>query len=209
MKKLLILVMLILLTACGVFEKSNNDDEYIEPQVDFSVGEIKDRVYINEFLNSKIDLDLDWYIPTDKELAELNASSVKINDENAKQLLEENNSVLIFYAINLINGESINIMVDSSASDNLKPEQLIKNNIDILEETYKNQGYDVETNKMIDIEFVGENEKGILTSVTLDGPASVTKRIGIVKGKYFVVISISSNDEARVDEIISKFSKIK
>ena len=215
MKKLFVLLMLMLLTACSVgrptvVDNTTDDQNQEEVKEEFSIGETKDYTYINEYFDIKIDLDSDWYIASQKELVELqNAAVDKIDNDYAKKIFEEGQAAFIFYAQNLTTGENIQVVVEGLPLANLKAEQVIKNTMASLEETYKNQGYEVDKIEMIDVNLGERSEKGILSTVLVNGSQVVQKQINIVKGKYYVTIAVTSFDEASADEIFNKMSSVK
>ena len=215
MRKLFVLLMLLLLTACSVgrptvVDNTTDDQSQEEVKEEFSIGEIKDYTYINEYFDIKIDLDSDWYIANDKELVEIqNAGVDMIDNEYAKKIFDEGQAAFVFYAQNISTSENIQVIVEGLPLGNLKTEQVIKNTMAALEETYKSQGYEVNNVEMVDIDLNGKKEKGILSNISLNGVAITQKQVNIAKDKYYLTVAVTALNEDSADEIFGKMSSAK
>ena len=215
MKKLFVLLMLMLLTACSVgrptiVDNTTDGQSQEEVQEEFTVGETKDYSYSNDYFNFRIDLDSDWYIANDKELVELqNAGVDMIDNEYAKKIFDEGQAAFVFYAQNLSTSENIQVIVEGLPLGNLKTEQVIKNTMAALEETYKSQGYEVNNVEMVDIDLNGRKEKGILSNISFNGTSITQKQINIAKDKYYLTVAVTALNEDSANEIFKKMSSVK
>lgn len=214
MKRLLMLLMLMLLTACSigrptVVDNTTDDQKQEEVKEEFSIGETKDYTYINEYFDIKIDLDSDWYIANDKELVEIqNAGVDMIDNEYAKKIFDEGQAAFVFYAQNLSTSENIQVIIEGLPLANLKTEQVIKNTMAALEETYKNQNIDVDSIEMVDIDLGTRKEKGILSNISSNGVSITQKQVNIAKDKYYLTVAVTAINEDSADEIFKKMSSV-
>ena len=214
MKRLLMLLMLMLLTACSVgrptvVDNTTDNQNQEEVKEEFSIGETKDYTYINEYFDIKIDLDSDWYIANEKELVEIqNAGVDMIDNEYAKKIFDEGQAAFVFYAQNLSTSENVQVIIEGLPLGNLKTEQVIKSTIAALEETYKNQNLDVETIEMVDIDLGTRKEKGILSIISSDGVSITQKQVNIAKDKYYLTVVVTAINEDSADEIFKKMSSV-
>lgn len=216
MKRIIVLLMFVLLTACTTASRpnvvDNSADDVVQEEVkeEFSIGETVDYTYINDYFDFRIDLDSDWYIASESELLEIQAASIEtLDNEQVKSTFEEGQAAFVFFAQKIETNENIQVAVEGLPLANLKAEQILKSSIDGIKDTFAELGCEVESIEIIDINLDGKTEKALFSKINIEGRNVIQKQIGIVKDKYYSTITVAAFDEESADEMISRISSAK
>ena len=216
---LLAFVLLFSLAACGSKPTipqpgensgSNSGGNAQQPEEEFSVGKTEGSTYTNEFFKFALNLNDDWYIASDKELAEIQGLAIEgMNNEAAKKVFENGQAAYLFFAQNLATNENIQVIVEGVPLENLKVNQIIKNTAAALEESYKQQGIKVAKSEVTNITFDGRTETGLEVEASGNGVTVYQTYVAMIKGKYYCSIVLTALSQESLKEQISFIKNIK
>lgn len=227
-----LLLILTLVTGCGIDKKTEKKDkkkekeEVVEEEIveekeekkeekvveekdEFSRGTLEGDVYTNTFTKFKFSLPKGWEALTDEEIAKLMGVSLDLisGAENQKEKLDEYMSTSVVYGISAKN---------SSTGDNviLQFQKMPLNFGEdiILEETKKQLEAITEIDYTIEESskemFCGEEYSTLEAKAEITGIKLIQKYYSKVKDGYLINLIITATSEENLNEIISSFDKI-
>lgn len=81
---------------------------------DFDIGSIEGSTYTNSFIGIGIDLDENWYIATEDELASMNGTLAdSFTDEELKEMMADSDSFFDFYAASTDGMVTMNVTMEN------------------------------------------------------------------------------------------------
>ena len=203
---LLVVSMLLSLAACSKAEKLVD----AVTAKDFSLGTVSGNHYENDFVGVQCDLADSWTIHGEDKLAELSGLVANsFSGEEAKKLVEENNSVFLFYAEEAETFHSINIVVTNTESYSLAMlehkefvDQMVAQMPALLAQSYME---DI-TCQAETFSFCGEEVYGIGISATANGIPIYERQVVILEGTYSITLTACTYFEDTTADLLGFFS---
>ena len=200
-KILLVAMMLFSLVACG---KAKNPSENVinsGNKAEFSMGEWKNNVYTNEFLNMKFNLPEGWNYASDEEIVQLMnlGSDILSGDKKYTDEVAKLTSAYYFFASDPNSGSSVSLFTE-------KP--MIGVTMDYYLSQVKSQ-----LEAVTEIKYeIGENSKQTIagkeyTTLRVTAPEyeMIQKYYLRQMDDYFIGMIVTTQDETTIDQIISHF----
>lgn len=208
------LVLAAALAACGngggtTTDKQNTQAE-AEKNVEFSLGEISDKVYTNKMLGVKIDLTSSGMLMANEEEMQLFDEGIKDRSDvsEVKAFVDGGNVFIDMYAYSTTGTGTINIVLENmkkSGVDNI--DKYIDAAIPQLEEEFKKSGFsDVKVEKS-KVKLFGEEVTGINTVLSAENVTQAQKQAFIKCGDYLATITCAGENEMVADEVMNMVEK--
>lgn len=170
-------------------------------------GTINGNVYENEYLGLGCDLDDDWYIYKESELASLlGLTADALSDSNLSDLIEQSGTAFLFYAIKQ-DGTSANITIENKNmySAFLTDETYVELVIPTLENALPAAGFENMTLTAGKIEFLGEEKPCVYIEAEISGTPIYEILVPIIKGDYIATATVCTLTANNCAEILSEF----
>ncbi len=199
---LLALCLTLALAACGSSDGQNASV--------LTKGSVDGFRYENESLRLGCELDEDWYIYSDEELAALIGESLEAykDPEKYKQLVERADLIQDFNAVYL-NGASINILFEklNAIGNVLYDEEEYRNTaVDELKKSYLQiSGVSDATVTANDFSLAGSSHPGTFSAVTTGNGTLYSQQTYIKVGKSMAVITMSSYFDTDIEVMADLF----
>ena len=186
-------------------DSSIDENNTMKTEKNFSMGEWKNNIYSNDFLDIRFYQPKGWTASTQEEIAEMmDISADKLYNNNADVMLELAKRTTVYYMMSKNEKTGDNVIVMSE-----KPVMNIT--MDYYISVLKQQLEDVNNIKYEIIETLddklGNKEyKTILVNATMNGVTLMQKYYVSKKGNYFVSIIVTSvNGKSGISDISKYF----
>ncbi len=179
----------------------------------FSLGEIKDNKYVNEYFGYSVGVPKGYTFYGDKELAEVNeVTEAFIKDAAAvKKSIDEGESVLVAYAEGSDGYNNLNIGV-SQGGDDIKKlndvKELYAEYMDPIKETLESMGFTVEKVSVLDEKIDGEKAYSLWSKSTIKGIEMYQKQTMIFTDDYLMTITATTVGADDTDALFKNIKKL-
>lgn len=228
MKRLLALIMAALLlfsfAACGKDNTAadstadstsgiatSSDVKINTQKKEFSLGTITGNKYQSEFLGLGAEFGANWTVYTKEQIMELNTIIVDtMNDEDIKEILSKADVVYDFYAINMQDGQSVNIVfesVDKLTAFVTTEEQYINNALssNLFESALEGMGYSNIQAIESTATLLSKERKSIRITAEINGVTFYEELVVIKAGNHFAVITVASLVDDMTADLFARF----
>lgn len=218
---LLALIMVLALCGCskggdapsgGTDEESGNQ----EPETrEVTLGELRDGVYYNAYAGFTITLDENWKPCTAEQLQDIsNLTQEALQDSAMGEQLAEYEQITDMMAECYNDRTSLNVrytrldMMERAAYALLSEEQLVMDQIELLIQTYADEGTVVESMEKKQVTFLGEEHFAVYTVASMDGTPYYTLQLFRYNlgGPYYVTLTLGSFVEDKTAELLDLFA---
>ena len=218
---LLALVMVLALCGCskggdapsgGTGEESGNQ----EPETrEVTLGELRDGVYYNAYAGFTITLDENWKPCTAEQLQDIsNLTQEALQDSAMGEQLAEYEQITDMMAECYNDRTSLNVrytrldMMERAAYALLSEEQLVMDQIELLTQTYADEGTVVESMEKKQVTFLGEEHFAVYTVASIEGTPYYTLQLFRYNlgGPYYVTLTLGSFVEDKTAELLDLFA---
>ena len=218
---LLALIMVLALCGCskggdapsgGTGEKSGNQ----EPETrEVTLGELRDGVYYNAYAGFTITLDENWEPYTAEQLQDISdLTQEALQDSAMGEQLAEYEQITDMMAECYNDRTSLNVrytrldMMERAAYALLSEEQLVMDQIELLTQTYADEGTVVESMEKKQVTFLGEEHFAVYTVASMDGTPYYTLQLFRYNlgGPYYVTLTLGSFVEDKTAELLDLFA---
>ena len=198
-----------------VVEEEEEEVEEVEEEVvvddlaDFDIGEVDNFTYKNKFFGIELPLDENWYIASDNELAQISSSVADvINNDVAKESIEDGKVIFIFYTENLNDGNSINIVAQKMPLENLTASQIIDLQLDALKEEFVAMGLKNISVEKTTVNFCGEQVPAVATyAESEEGVTMDQRQVFLLNKSICAVITLGTFNGDTTQELLNLFKK--
>lgn len=173
-----------------------------------SFGVSEDNTYWNETLSVGCTLGSDWYFLTQDEIMELNGYTLEMLDQDMSALLENADTFMDFYAVNMENGATVNVTVEKLSPMNavlITEEKYIELSRETMTEALMQVGMDK-------VEFttgtitLGGEEHGCIHIIGSFNEAQLHETVAVVKNRNnMVLITVASAEESVCTDVLASF----
>lgn len=173
---------------------------------EFSLGTVSGNHYENDFVGIQCDLDSEWEIYDEEGIAQLTGTLYdSFTEGEAKKIIEESGSVMIFYAENPNNFSTINITVsdtktyDMAMGDHKKLiDTMVEQMPELLEQSYMTDvSCTAET-----FSFCGEDNYGIYTTASVYELPLFERQVILVEGTYSITLTVCAYNQDTTMELM-------
>ena len=218
---LLALVMVLALCGCskggddpsgGTGEESGNQ----EPETrEVTLGELRDGVYYNAYAGFTITLDENWKPCTAEQLQDISdLTQEALQDSAMGEQLAEYEQITDMMAECYNDLTSLNVlytrldMMERADYALLSEEQLVVDQIELLTQTYADEGTAVESMEKKQVTFLGEEHFAVYTVASMDGTPYYTLQLFRynLAGPYYVTLTLGSFVEDKTAELLDLFA---
>ena len=218
---LLALIMVLALCGCskggdapsgGTGEASGNQ----EPETrEVTLGELRDGVYYNAYAGFTITLDENWEPCTAEQLQDISdLTQEALQDSAMGEQLAEYEQITDMMAECYNDRTSLNVrytrldMMERAAYARLSEEQLVMDQIELLTQTYADEGTVVESMEKKQVTFLGEEHFAVYTVASMDGTPYYTLQLFRYNlgGPYYVTLTLGSFVEDKTAELLDLFA---
>ena len=218
---LLALIMVLALCGCskggdapsgGTGEESGNQ----EPETrEVTLGELRDGVYYNAYAGFTITLDENWEPCTAEQLQDISdLTQEALQDSAMGEQLAEYEQITDMMAECYNDRTSLNVrytrldMMERAAYALLSEEQLVMDQIELLTQTYADEGTVVESMEKKQVTFLGEEHFAVYTVASMDGTPYYTLQLFRYNlgGPYYVTLTLGSFVEDKTAELLDLFA---
>lgn len=200
-----------LLISCGknkVAKRICEDD----CDLNFTIGEIKDHTYTNDFFRIRAKFPNDWSILNKEEMEDVLKTQLNaINDKTVQELIDYGNPTPIMIAQEKNHKHNINITISALANsgNRVSVEDVINAIYLDIDNLYTRAGYKNIENKKEMIDFLGDRVAAIKTHAFYGGKEIYQTQVFLVHGFYYAVITSTSFDIKDDEKAFTFFQKIK
>lgn len=200
------LALLFTLCACGSTESNApSTTESTEPSTtqssqptgqEISLGTVTGSRYENDSIGLACEPGSGWYIYSKDEIAQLSGLvKENVSDEDLLKLMENNGTVIVFYAAKDDGANSVNITVTNTGNQLegvVTEEQLLDATLPQIEQAYPSLGYDDLEIGTDTVTFAGTSHPCIVVSATVNGAQLYQRQVFLLKGTCSVCVTSSS-----------------
>ena len=199
---LLVMSMLLSLAACNKAEKLVD----AVTAKDFSLGTVSGNHYENDFVGIQCDLDSYWVIYDEEGISKLTGALYdSFTEEEAKKMVEESGSAMIFYAQNTFTFSTINITVSDTESYSMAMgdhkkliDTMVEQMPELLEQSYMTDvSCTAET-----FSFCGEDNYGIYTTASVYELPLFERQVILVEGTYIITLTVCAYQQDTTMELM-------
>ena len=218
---LLALIMVLALCGCskggdapsgGTGEASGNQEAETR---EVTLGELRDGVYYNAYAGFTITLDENWKPCTAEQLQDIsNLTQEALQDSAMGEQLAEYEQITDMMAECYNDRTSLNVrytrldMMERAAYALLSEEQLVMDQIELLTQTYADEGTVVESMEKKQVTFLGEEHFAVYTVASIEGTPYYTLQLFRYNlgGPYYVTLTLGSFVEDKTAELLDLFA---
>lgn len=199
---LLVVSILLSLAACNKAEKLVDAVTAKE----FSLGTVSGNHYENDFVGIQCDLDSYWVIYDEEGISKLTGALYdSFTEEEAKKMVEESGSAMIFYAQNTFTFSTINITVSDTESYSMAMgdhkkliDTMVEQMPELLEQSYMTDvSCTAET-----FSFCGEDNYGIYTTASVYELPLFERQVILVEGTYSITLTVCAYQQDTTMELM-------
>ena len=200
----IILALCMLLSLCGCQKFQQAADAITAKE--FSLGTVSGNHYENDFVGIQCDLDSDWVIYDEEGISKLTGALYdSFTEEEAKKMVEESGSAMIFYAENPNNFSTINITVSDTESYSMAMgdhkkliDTMVEQMPELLEQSYMTDvSCTAET-----FSFCGEDNYGIYTTASVYELPLFERQVILVEGTYSITLTVCAYHQDTTMELM-------
>lgn len=204
-KSVAILFVLCLVFALGGCQKLQQAADAVTAK-EFSLGTVSGNHYENDFVGIQCDLASDWVIYDEEGISELTGVLYdSFTEAEAKKMVEESGSAMIFYAQNPSTFSTINITVSDTESYSMAMgdhkkliDTMVTKMPELLEQAYMtNVTCTAET-----FSFCGEDNYGIYTTASVYELPLFERQVILVEGTYSITLTVCAYHEDTTMELL-------
>ena len=219
MKKLLaILISISLLFAfasCGEVKETINDaiNSAVNDVVDtiiskFSLGEVSNQVYENEYIGIGCEFDENWVFYDEDQIKELNNMTADVIGDDYKQLMENANIVYDMMGQTTDLTSTIQVVMEKFNPDEIEFVDLklsLESAIPTLTSTYEGMGFSNIQSEIVKINLADKECYALNLVAEINGYTFYLSTINLKAESHVVSIAIGSFDKTLIDTILSNF----
>ena len=222
-RRLLVTAMAALLMMAGCGSKpSDNTDNSTKPSKTepedkdtakdlgplFERGVVDGQTYVNEFFGIRAEFSNEWVISTEEGLATMSQqTSEKLNNETAKQSIEDGSAILDFYGQSPRSSETVNVFMEDLGIASVTADMLITGNKAAVKKELESQSFENVSVEKGTAEFLGEDVPCLEISAVYAGYDFYERQVYIINGRNVASITAASFNNDTTQAILDIFTK--
>ena len=171
------------------------------------IGTVEGNTYTNETLALRCELDANWYIYTEDELASLmGAVADVLSDTAVSEAVENNQSIIVFYAMDTATYSNINITVSKNDMFALSEENFVALMVPQMKPILEQSGFEDVTCTQAEFEFAGQTHTGIDITGTTQGVTVYERQVYLMVDSCMYVVTATSYEEGGAQAVLDIFT---
>ena len=173
------------------------------------LGTIDGNTYTNETLGLRCELDANWYVYTEAELASLmGVVADSFSDTVIGDAVENSQSVTVFFAMDTTTYGNINITVSKNDLSSLSEENFIALMVPQMKPLLEQSGFENVTCTEAEFEFVGQTHTGIDITATVQGMTVYERQVYLMADSCMYVVTATAYEENGAQPMLDTFTAL-
>ena len=160
------------------------------------LGIIDGNTYTNETLGLRCELDANWYVYTEAELASLmGVVADTLSDTDIGDAVENNQGVTVFFAMDTATYGNLNIAVSKNSMYSLSEENFVALMVPQMKPLLEQSGFENVTCTEAEFEFAGQTHTGIDITATVQGMTVYERQVYLMADSCMYVATATAYEE--------------
>ena len=160
------------------------------------LGTIDGNTYTNETLGLRCELDANWYVYTEAELASLmGVVADTLSDTDIGDAVENNQGVTVFFAMDTATYGNINITISKDSMSALGEENFVALMVPQMKPLLEQSGFENVTCTEAEFEFAGQTHTGIDITATVQGMTVYERQVYLMADSCMYVVTATAYEE--------------
>lgn len=173
------------------------------------LGTVDGNTYTNETLGLRCELDANWYVYTEAELASLmGVVADTLSDTDIGDAVENNQGVTVFFAMDTATYGNLNIAVSKNSMYSLSEENFIALMVPQMKPLLEQSGFENVTCTEAEFEFAGQNHTGIDITATVQGMTVYERQVYLTVDSCMYVVTVTAYEENGAQPMLDTFTAL-
>ena len=171
------------------------------------LGTIDGNTYTNETLGLRCELDANWYVYTEAELASLmGVVADTLSDTDIGDAVENNQGVTVFFAMDTATYGNLNIAVSKNSMYSLSEENFVALMVPQMKPLLEQSGFENVTCTEAEFEFAGQTHTGIDITATVQGMTVYERQVYLMADSCMYVVTATAYEENGAQPMLDTFT---
>ena len=173
------------------------------------LGTIDGNTYTNETLGLRCELDANWYVYTEAELASLmGVVADTLSDTDIGDAVENNQGVTVFFAMDTATYGNLNIAVSKNSMYSLSEENFVALMVPQMKPLLEQSGFENVTCTEAEFEFAGQTHTGIDITATVQGMTVYERQVYLMADSCMYVVTATAYEENGAQAMLDTFTAL-
>ena len=173
------------------------------------LGTIDGNTYTNETLGLRCELDANWYVYTEAELASLmGVVADTLSDTDIGDAVENNQGVTVFFAMDTATYGNLNIAVSKNSMYSLSEENFVALMVPQMKPLLEQSGFENVTCTEAEFEFAGQTHTGIDITATVQGMTVYERQVYLMADSCMYVVTATAYEENGAQPMLDTFTAL-
>ena len=173
------------------------------------LGTVDGNTYTNETLGLRCELDANWYVYTEAELASLmGVVADTLSDTDIGDAVENNQGVTVFFAMDTATYGNLNIAVSKNSMYSLGEENFVALMVPQLKPLLEQSGFENVTCTEVEFEFAGQTHTGIDITATVQGMTVYERQVYLMADSCMYVVTATAYEENGAQPMLDTFTAL-
>ena len=173
------------------------------------LGTVDGNTYTNETLGLRCELDANWYVYTEAELASLmGVVADSLSDSIIGDAIDNNQSVTVFFAMDTTTYGNINITISKDSMSALGEENFVALMVPQMKPLLEQSGFENVTCTEAEIEFAGQTHTGIDITATVQGMTAYERQVYLMADSCMYVVTATAYEENGAQAMLDIFTAL-
>ena len=173
------------------------------------IGTVEGNTYTNETLALRCELDANWYIYTEAELASLmGVVADSLSDSIIGDAIDNNQSVTVFFAMDTTTYGNINITISKDSMSALGEENFVALMVPQMKPLLEQSGFENVTCTEAEFEFAGQTHTGIDITATVQGMTVYERQVYLMADSCMYVVTATAYEENGAQAMLDTFTAL-
>lgn len=173
------------------------------------LGTIDGNTYTNETLGLRCELDANWYVYTEAELASLmGVVADTLSDTDIGDAVENNQGVTVFFAMDTATYGNLNIAVSKNSMHSLSEENFVALMVPQMKPLLEQSGFENVICTEAEFEFVGQTHTGIDITATVQGMTVYERQVYLMADSCMYVVTATAYEENGAQPMLDTFTAL-
>ena len=173
------------------------------------LGTVDGNTYTNETLGLRCELDANWYVYTEAELASLmGVVADSLSDSIIGDAIDNNQSVTVFFAMDTTTYGNINITISKDSMSALGEENFVALMVPQMKPLLEQSGFENVTCTEAEFEFAGQTHTGIDITATVQGMTVYERQVYLMADSCMYVVTATAYEENGAQAMLDTFTAL-
>ena len=192
-------------------EPSTTEPETTENEAlsGLDLGTIDGNTYTNETLGLRCELDANWYVYTEAELASLmGVVADTLSDTDIGDAVENSQSVTVFFAMDTTTYGNLNIAVSKNSMYSLSEENFVALMVPQMKPLLEQSGFENVICTEAEFKFAGQTHTGIDITATVQGMTVYERQVYLMADSCMYVVTATAYEENGAQPMLDTFTAL-